>query len=364
MKKKIAIFTGARSEYGILKNLIRRIEQDEDLSYSLYVTGIHLLNKFGNTYQEIEKDEIKIDYKIPIFQEDIAPGVIEFANAIASFGKVLEEDQPDGVFIIGDRPEAYAMALAAHFKSVKIYHSGGGTVTKGAVDNIYRYNITNLSTYHIATSKANYERLIRLPVIEKKEVFFTGSFAIDAIQRFLFAPKEISEFLPQLDGKRYCLMTFHPVTFNKEDISGLMRLSIDTIISQGYDILLTYPNNDPGYELILEEIDRWENHPNIVIIENLGALRYYASLYSCSFVIGNSSSGIIEAPYFHKPVINIGTRQHGRECDKSVNNVSANPSLVKQVILKGFKEKWKKIKNNNIYGSGNAMEQIIEILKK
>lgn len=363
MKKKIGIFTGARSEYGIMKNLIKRIDQEENLSYSLYVTGLHLLEKFGNTFQEIENDGIQIAFKIPIFQENLAPGVQEFSTAIQSFAEVLEKDQPDAVFIIGDRVEAYAMALAAHFCNIPIYHSGGGTITTGAVDNIYRYNITNLSTVHIATSKANYERLISLPVIQPDHVHFTGSFAIDAIVNFLKNPISIGNSIPELEHKDFCLMTFHPVTMNNEDIAGMMRLSIEKIISKGYHILLTYPNNDPGYEAILDEINQWRDHPNVIIIENLGARRYYSSLYSAKFIIGNSSSGVIEAPYFNKPVINIGTRQHGRECDSSIVSIPARKEELLIAIDKGFNQHWKPIKNNNIFGHGNALDMIINLLK-
>lgn len=363
MKRKIAIFTGARSEFGIMKNLIKRIASDIDLEYSLYVSGMHLLKEFGDTFKEIEAEDIKIHFKMPIYTENKAPDSKEFSNAIVTFSNVLAKDKPDGVFIIGDRPEAYAMALAAHFKKLKIYHSGGGTITRGAVDNIYRYNITNLSTHHLATSSMNYERLLSLPTVIKDDVYFTGSVAIDAIVNFLKHPVPISEYLKGLE-KNFCLMTFHSVTQNDENISEIMNEAIETILKNNFKILITYPNNDLGYQEIVEVIKKWENNHNICVVENLGSNRYYAAMYSCDFVIGNSSSGIIEASYFNKPVINIGTRQEGREADENIISLDADSVSVNNVLVKKFNEGWTPIKNNNIYGKGEAMEQILNILKK
>lgn len=363
MRRKIAIFTGARSEFGIMKNLIKRIDADNDLEYSLYVSGMHFLKEFGDTFKEIENEGVEIHFKIPIYTENKAPESKEFSNAIIAFSEVLTKDKPDGVFIIGDRPEAYAMALAAHFKKVKIYHSGGGTITKGAVDNIYRYNITNLSTHHLTTSMMNYKRLLSLPTVNKNDVYFTGSVAIDAIFDYLKHPVHISEYLNGLE-ENFCLMTFHSVTQNEENIAEIMNAAIETILNNKFKILITYPNNDPGYQEILKVINRWETNPDICVVENLGSKGYYAAMYSCVFVIGNSSSGIIEAPYFNKPVVNIGTRQEGRETDKNVISLKADTGIVKNVLNEKFNKGWASINNNNIYGKGKAMEQILKILKK
>lgn len=360
---KIGFFTGARSEYGIMKNLIKGVAHDKTLTYSLYVSGIHLLERFGYTYREIEDDGLTIHYKIDIYNENNEPGAKEFSKAIEKFSNVLAEDRPDKVFIIGDRPEAYAMALAAHFHKVPICHSGGGNITKGAVDNIYRYNISNLASIHFATSKQNYLRLLQAPIIDREKVVFTGSLAVDSIVEFLKKPESIEFVIPELKGKPFCLMTFHPVTAKTENIPAILEASIQEIINKKTDILLTYPNNDPGYDKILERISRWRNHPNVIIIENLGAEAYYSALFSCMFVIGNSSSGIVEAPYFHKQVINIGTRQEGRETDNSIITIEADKEKVVKGINQGFSRGWVSIPNTNIYGDGKALEKIIDALK-
>lgn len=360
---KIGFFTGARSEYGIMKSLIKSVAHDKVLTYSLYVSGIHLLERFGYTYREIEDDGLTIHYKIGIYNEHNEPGAKEFSKAIERFSNVLSEDRPDKVFIIGDRPEVYAMALAAHFQKVSICHSGGGNITKGALDNIYRYNISNLASIHIATSKQNYDRLLQVPIIDSARVVFAGSLAIDSIVEFLKNPKPIESTIPELKGTPFCVMTFHPVTAKTENIAAVLDSSIQEIINQGTHVLLTYPNNDPGYKEILNRINQWRNHPNVIVVENLGAEAYYSALYSCQFVIGNSSSGIVEAPYFHKQVINIGTRQEGREADNSITTIEADKEKVIKGINLGFSEGWVAMPNTNIYGDGKALDKIIDALK-
>jgi UDP-hydrolysing UDP-N-acetyl-D-glucosamine 2-epimerase len=363
MNKTIAFFTGARSEYGIMKNLIFEIDRNKNFDYKVYVSGLHLLESFGYTVDEIEADGIKIQNKIHAFKEGNEPGAMEFSVILSEMSKVLKKDKPDALFVIGDRPETYAAVLAAHFVKIPVIHSGGGTITKGAVDNIYRYNISNLSSYHFATSKGNFERLKSLPVLNSENVFLTGSFAIDAITNFQSSPQNINHFVPSIEETNFCLMTFHSVTQSMEDISGTMDAAISFILSKGCQILITYPNNDPGYQAILEVIDKWKNNKNVFVVNHLGAKGYYAALDSCKFIIGNSSSGIVEAPYFNKQIINVGRRQEGREADEAISTVNANVDDVLNLINDKFDENWLPVKCSQIYGNGQTLKKITELLK-
>jgi UDP-hydrolysing UDP-N-acetyl-D-glucosamine 2-epimerase len=362
MTKTIAFFTGARSEYGIMKNLIFEINLNSNFEYKVYVSGLHLLASFGNTVDEIENDGIHVHQKIHAFKEGQEPGAHEFSTILNELSHVLKSDQPDALFVIGDRPETYAAVLAAHFVKIPVIHSGGGTLTKGAVDNIYRYNISNLATYHFATSKGNYNRLKSQAAIDEKNVFHTGSFAIDAIMKFKQKPKSISEWVPSLNASNFCLMTFHSVTQNVEDIPAIMNASISFILSKGSQVLLTYPNNDPGYQAIIKEIETWKDHEHVFIVNHLGAQGYYAALNECRFVIGNSSSGIVEAPYFNKQVINIGSRQEGREADDSITTVEAQADIVLKILEQKFNENWIEINSNHIYGDGDTLQKIAVLL--
>lgn len=361
-KKKIGFFTGARSEYGIMKSFLKKIKDDPDLEYLLYVSGLHLLKKFGTTKNEIINDGFRVKTEIPVFDEISAPSYKEFAHLITVFSEILINDHPDVLLIVGDRIEAYSAAIACHFAKIPIIHLGGGNITEGANDNYYRYNITNLSSYHFATSKQNYNRILKLPIIKPENVFFTGSTAIDAILRFLNNPRPIKEFYPELDNKQYCLATFHPATASKEPIAEIMDKAIEFIHKQGFSVLITYPNNDEGFEQIIEIINKWQNHTGVVTVKNLGADLYYSALYSSSFVIGNSSSGLVEAPYFNKPVINIGTRQKGRETDTGVTSINCSDESLYSSLENGFSKNWPDVKGNNLFGDGNAAEKMTSIL--
>jgi UDP-hydrolysing UDP-N-acetyl-D-glucosamine 2-epimerase len=359
VKKKIGFFTGARSDYGIMKRLIAAVSNSQEYSYCLYVSGLHLVKKFGYTVDEIKHDGFDVKAAIQVYQEDTEPGHQEFTMLISKLAILLEQEKPDAMFILGDRSEAYAAAISCHFAGVKIIHSGGGNLTRGAVDNIYRYNISNLSDVIFATSKGSYERLLKVPILNEKELVFTGSLAIDAIKKFQIDPKPIADFVPEIASKVYVLMTFHPVTRSGEAIEEAMNDSIKTIIEMGGTVLVTYPNNDPGYPGILKVIEKWSGHEQVVVRKNLGAQGYYAALNACSFVIGNSSSGLMEAPYFNKPVINIGSRQEGREYDRNIINVECNAQAIKRVIFFGYEEGWPETKCDQIYGDGHALERIM-----
>lgn len=363
MTKSIGFFTGARSDYGIMKNFIKAIKDSENYSYHIFISGIHLLKKFGNTLDEIKSDGFSNYTIVQSFSEDHEPGYKEFIKIVNDLSELFSTKKLDAIFLLGDRFETYAAALACHFSNLPIIHSGGGTITRGAVDNIYRYNISNLATYHFATSKGNFERLKSLPVTENENIFFTGSFAIDAIRKFQLQPKPISEILPELKRGDFCLMTFHPATKSTEDIALMMDIAIKKIISCGKKVLITFPNNDPGYQKIIRVIDKWSNNEDVVIREHLGAIGYYSALNDCYMVIGNSSSGIVEAPYFDKPVLNIGSRQEGREADEVIHTVPCVKSDVEKeidLIFSNFEAE----KCNCIYGNGDSIERIFNILEK
>ncbi len=362
MKKKIGFFTGARSDYGIMKNLIREIQKSDFLDERIYVSGIHLLEKFGNTIEEIRKDGNQELIIIEAFEEQNEPGYKEFTKIINLLSESFQNKSPDTMFLLGDRFETYAAAVACHLAEIPIIHFGGGTITKGAYDNIYRYNISNLATYHFATSKGNFNRLLELPVTQNENIFFTGSIAIDAIKKFKMNPTPIQEIVPGLTKNKFCLITFHSVTQSKENVAEVMDEIIGKVLQRNKQVLITYPNNDPGYKQILEVIEKWKLEKNVFVREHLGAIGYYAALRDCILVIGNSSSGIVEAPYFNKKVINIGTRQEGREADESIISVPCDTSLVLNLLEENLLKDRTKVPYSNIYGDGNALAKIRQII--
>jgi len=360
MAINLAFLTGARSEYGVARPLLRKLDSDTNFNLLIFPNGMHLQKEFGYTLDEIKKDGLTITETISTYNS-IKEKSYQFSNSVKCIYDVLKKYSIDIVYIIGDRIEAYSAALSAHFLGIPIAHFGGGTITEGALDNIYRYNITNLSYFHFATSKNNYQRLLECTLTVNENVFFTGSTAINGIMKF--QKNNIWRRNNNKEINNYALMTFHPVTLGNEPTEILMDIAIDYIIKTDCNILITYPNNDNGYEAIIKVINKWKSHEKIKIKDNLGAESYYEALENSLFVIGNSSSGLIEAPYFNKPVIMVGSRQNGRDKDVGVFEVPADSNSLTKVLIDGFKSGWEKVDCNNLYGDGNAVNKIIELLK-
>ena len=359
---RIGFFTGWRCEYGLTVELLRILDDDPEIELLIYPNGLHLLKKFGYTVDEIEEDGFTIGEKIYSYTEKGEDKVFELTNSINMIYKVISEAKLDGIIVNGDRIEAYAAALSAHFCKIPIFHIGGGVITKGAVDDIYRYNITNLADVHFVTNKSAYERLLKLETLNIDNIHFSGSTAIDRILKFKKEPGNINDIFPAIRPGRFALMTFHPVTRRNEPTKDIMGEAIGIILKNKFDVLITYPNNDVGYERILSEIEKWSSNPNVFVSKNLGAKAYYSALNDCTFVIGNSSSGVIEAPYFNKVVLNVGSRQEGRDKDDLVKDIGTESML--NAINEGFKDGWKNADCSNLYGSGDSSKKIVNIIKK
>jgi|TARA_Y100000294_G_scaffold30087_1_gene25387 UDP-hydrolysing UDP-N-acetyl-D-glucosamine 2-epimerase len=361
---RIGFFTGWRCEYGLTFELLKVIDSSPDFDLLIYPNGLHFLEKYGYTISEIKNDGFRIGEEIHTYSENGDEKVFELTNSINMTYKVLKRANLDGVLVNGDRIEAYATALAAHFMKLPVFHIGGGVITEGAVDNIYRYNITNLSSVSFVTTQRAFNRLKNLEIIDKNNVHLVGSTAIDRIISFRDNPELPCRFVEGLKNKDYCLMTFHPVTNKSEPIGELMDWSIKMVSSKGYDIVITYPNNDEGCESILEVIEDWKSYHNIHVKKNLGSRGYYAAINESKFVIGNSSSGVIEAPYFNKPVLNIGSRQEGRDKDTGIVDVEPNIDSLNKALEMGFQEGWVSKECHYLYGDGSSSEKIKNVIKK
>ncbi len=363
MELSIAFLTGARSEYSLAKDFLFALESDEDFELAVVPNGMHLLESYGMTVNEIREDGFYIFEEVPTYADGNLTKSEEISRTVRMMRNTLSRLSPDAVFIIGDRIEAYGSALAAHFADIPIIHSGGGHLTPGAVDNIYRYNISNLSNLHFATSKGAYKRLIECTLVDRKNVHFVGSVAVDQIKKFKENPKRVDQFVTGLEPNSFALMTFHPVTSSNEDITDMMEVSIEEILSYDIKVLLTYPNNDKGSGEIMSVIDRFRVREDVFVEPHLGAEGYYAALNGCIFVIGNSSSGIMEAPYFHKPVIDIGSRQEGRAKDDQILSISGTKKQVRSAIKKGLSGGWAEKKCSHLYGKGGSVMKVVKNIK-
>ncbi len=364
---KIGFVTGARSEYGIMKRVIKELASDSDFDVTIIATGMHYQHKYGDTIDEIRKDAIAPIIDVPCYVEEERAKEKDFVALIDTLFNALEKQGFDVLYVVGDRLEAYAAALVAHFLKIPVAHFAGGQITNGAVDNIYRYNISNLATLHFVTNSYAVERLKQIPIIDDECIHLVGSSAIDSIKTYLNDPKDASLIDPRLSRNNYVLMTFHSETNTEGQINTIpevMDEAINTIVKNGTKLLVTYPNNDDGSEAIIRIIEKWQDNPLVVVRRNLGAALYYVAVDNAQFVVGNSSSGIIEIPYFPKYTINIGERQSGRNAPKSVINVPDDCSKVHNTIESILNDPICKIKQENIYGEGNSIDKIHTILKE
>lgn len=333
--RKICVITGTRAEYGILSNLMKLIQQDEDLLLQIIATNMHLSPEFGLTYREIENDGFKIDKKVEMLLSSDTPNgtVKSMGLATIGFADALEDLKPDLIVILGDRYEMLAAAQAALIYKIPVAHLYGGEITEGAYDDSIRHAITKLSHLHFTSTEEYRHRVIQLGE-DPERVFYVGALGIDNIlNEPIMSLAKLEESLKFSLSPHYLLITFHPVTMetNTTQIQCEALLKVLESVIDKYKLLFTLPNSDTDGRVIISLINDFVNlHPDkSLAITSLGKERYYAALKHASAVIGNSSSGLVEAPSFHIPTLNIGNRQKGRtrgdsvvDCEATYDNIS------------------------------------------
>lgn len=368
--KKIAVITGTRAEYGLLKPLIQKVNNDTDFELQLIVTGMHLSPEFGMTINEIIDDKYPITKKIEVLlSSDSGVGVVKSMGlTMISFSDALSELKPDMVIVLGDRTEIFAAVVSAYTLGIPVSHVSGGETTEGAYDEGIRHAITKMSYLHFTSTDLYRKRVIQLGE-HPNRVFNVGALGIDNIKNLkLLSKKAFEKSIDFTLDKKSVLITFHPVTLEsvtaksqfKELLIALDQLEETTLI-------FTKPNSDKDGRVIIKMIDEYvkSNSNKAISFISLGQLRYLSAIKHIDIVLGNSSSGIAEVPYFKKPTINIGDRQKGRIMSKSVINCAPNKKDITLAIKKAFDDKFlDEIQiQPNPYGNGTTSAQIMEILK-
>lgn len=369
MKKKVFIITGSRAEYGLLKNLIIKIKRIKNFQVKLIATGMHLSKKHGSTLKQIQNDRLKINYKIDLkLKGDSSSKVSKsIGTGIELFTKIFSSDKPDLIIILGDRHEMLPPAIVSLIFNIPVAHICGGEITEGAIDNSIRHCLTKLSHFHFVSSDIHKKRVIQMGEAPKN-VFLVGSLGHDAIKNTKFlSKKELEKELNFKFQKENILVTFHPVTLEKNTSKKQFKqilLALSNFSKMG--IIFTMPNNDPGSKPIYDMIKSYvKKNKNSKFYLNLGNLKYYSCLKYSKYILGNSSSGIIEAPVFKIPTINIGDRQKGRVQFFSI--IDCKPE--KKSIIKAIKKadllyKNNKLKNlKNPFYIPNSSTKISKILK-
>ena len=370
MKRKICIVTGSRAEYGLLKPLLDEIENDPDLILQLVVIGMHLSPEFGLTYKDIEKDGFVINEKIEILLSSDTPVGVSKAMGLAliGFGEAYERLKPDIIVLLGDRFEIFSAAASALVSKVPVAHIHGGEVTEGAFDDAFRHSITKMSHLHFVSTEEYKKRVIQLGESPDR-VFNVGAIGLDNIRKMrLLTKKELEKELKFKFGKRNLLVTYHPATLSTLNTRKQFSSLLDTINElENTKIIFTKSNADPGGKIINEMIDKFvfENDQKAVVFTSMGQLKYLSTMQFVDAVVGNSSSGIIEAPSFKIGTINIGDRQKGRIKAKSIIDCEATRESIKEAFKQLYEKDFQMNLINiiNPHGDGNAAENIKKILK-
>ncbi len=365
--KKIAIVTATRAEYGLLSPVIKELRKRENdhFKVELIVTGTHLSDKYGNTIEEIVNDGFRIDHIIPISvnsgsELDISENQ---ADALLQFTRIFVEKRYSAVILLGDRYETLAIAIAAGNTRTPIFHLCGGDTTEGAMDEWMRHSITKISYLHFVTNEESRRRVIQLGE-DPSRVYNFGSTSIDNILNVATMRKEEVLNSIGINECTFALCTYHPMTMNVENVDNQMNSIIQVIRSlKEIVFIVTKSNADQGGARINAALDNAaEDIPNLYVFASLGIKRYLSLMKYAEFVMGNSSSGIIETPFFHIPTVNIGDRQKGRLKSESVIDCGTSKKEIVEAIWKARSDEYKEICSKVIspYGDGHAAEKIAE----
>lgn len=365
--KKVCVVTATRAEYGLLKPVIEGIMKSKQLELQIVVTGAHLSPEFGMTYREIEEDGFCITEKIEmLLSSDSSVGITKsMAIALMGFADYFERYRPNMVVILGDRYESLAVAAAAMIAKIPLSHIHGGEITQGAYDDAIRHSITKMSHLHFASTEEYRRRIIQMGE-QPERVYNVGALGVENIKKIsLWTKDELENNLKFSFGEKMVMVTYHPVTL--DEISSEVQLrNLLQVLDRYKDIsvIFTKANADSNGRILNKMIEEYvnKNKERCIAVTSLGQVRYLSAMQFCKAVVGNSSSGIIEAPSFHVPTVNIGNRQKGRISANTVLHCGFECSEIEDCLLTAlsdeFQEKSKKW--DNPYEGINTSQFIVK----
>lgn len=367
-RRKIGVISVSRSDYGIYHPIIKKIQEDPQLELVLIVGGMHLLKDYGHTIDEIINDGFPIASKVkmPLFSDKPSGIATSIGVGIIEFTKALKKNKLDLLLVLGDRFEMLAAVIAALPMNIPIAHISGGEYTIGAIDDSIRHSITKMSHVHFVSTKQYKKRVQQLGEAEWR-IHVTGSPSVDNCKSKNLLTKEVLSHNLNITLDKTILVTFHPITReigkNKKYIINL----IEALETFGNEIIFTGTNSDTEHHVIKEYIQRFtETRTNAHLFDNLGRIKYLSLMKYVRLMIGNSSSGIVEAPSFKLPVVNIGTRQEGRIKPKNVIDVGYEKTDIIKGINLALSNNFRKSLENlkNPFGNGDASSKIIKKIKQ
>lgn len=366
-KRKICVVTGSRAEYGLLQLMMKGIQNDEELVLQVIVTGMHLSPEFGLTYKVIEEDGFTIDAKVEmLLSSDTPVGIAKSIGlGVIGFADALDRLRPDILLLLGDRYEILAAAQAALVARIPIAHIAGGDTTEGAFDEAIRHSITKMSHLHFVTNEVAAKRVRQLGEYPAN-IYNVGSPGIDQIKRLrMLGREELEKSMDFRFRDKNLLVTFHPVTLDCQSAKEQFQSLLDALNMLGPDIgvIFTMPNADTDGRILIQMVEGYVAlHSNTRAYTSLGQRRYLSVLAQIDAVVGNSSSGLYEAPSFKKPTVNIGDRQKGRLQALSVINCTPDTVSIINAIQKAFAKDCSDTVNP--YGDGESSARIVARLKQ
>ena len=370
MKKSIWVVTSSRADYGLMKPLYTRLRNDHSIELNIIVTGSHLSDQFGMTYREIVDDGFRVIEKVPVLLDsDSSTGVCKgMGLTLISFADIFSRNHPDGIIVMGDRYEIFSAVAAAFVHRIPVIHFSGGEITVGALDDVFRHSITKMSSLHFTATKEYRERVIQLGE-QPEHVHDVGELGLDKIHELEFYTKEILENELNLKfKKRNVLITIHPETIEDSDVSIQLN-SLFSVLEGREDTLaiFTKSNADYGGRIINTRIDDYVRRSagSAVSFKSLGRLRYLSLMRLCDAVVGNSSSGIVEAPSFKVGTINIGSRQLGRVHAESIIDCEYTQESIGEAFKMLFSDEFQKglTTVNNPYEKDGGIEITTKLIK-
>lgn len=370
---KVCVLTATRAEYGILYPVLKQIKADDQLQLQLIVSGTHLLEEYGYTVNEIigdgfdEFEEIEIIRKAGLSNSNTSGTSDIMAVAIKEYSGYLHSNRPDMGIILGDRYEMLAFAIALSNERIPIGHICGGETTEGVLDEAYRHAITKFSMFHFVNCYIHRKRVIQMGESPDR-VYDVGDTCIDNIVSTKLLDKiELEHYLGREINNDLIIVTFHPITLSDDSIEQLEHLLTVMDHYDRYFYLITKANADKDGESINARLEVYANgHVNCMLVESLGRVRYLSFLSHAVAVVGNSSSGLYEAPHFNIPTINIGDRQKGRIHGVSVLDCGSEEQQIFKAFKRALSEEFSRICRNtkNIFGDGHTSEKIVSKIKE
>ncbi|TDM46080.1 UDP-N-acetylglucosamine 2-epimerase (hydrolyzing) [Macrococcoides goetzii] len=363
---KISVVTGTRAEYGLLKPLLNLLENHQDIDFTLIVTGMHLAPEFGETINEIISDGFDTTEKVELLlSSDSDIGVAKAMGlGMISFSETLSRINPDLLILLGDRFEVFSAATAASVLKIPIAHIHGGEKTEGAFDESFRHSITKMSQLHFTSTEEYRNRVIQLGESPDR-VFNVGALGVENILNLkLLDKKEIFDEIGLDLHDEFFLVTFHPTTLEKENPEKQIKDLLETLlIFSDYKIVIAKANSDTNGRKINQVISEYnKKYDRIITFYSLGILKYLSLMKRAKLVVGNSSSGIIEAPNFNIPTINLGDRQKGRVRANSVIDSEVDKESIAKAVKRGLEYNFTKYRNDILYGDGTTSSKILNTI--